>query len=642
MRRRVGGIDRWFVGVAVSVGALVVAPAASAVSTATSATQTPTPVAAYAASYGFVGHAGLYGYGMAFDPKNHRILVGDVWNERVQAFGETGTHLLNFNRGAPRGAQGGMGAPFGVASDPDGNVWVADQSNSRIVEFSSADRWIQTIGLGGGPNLGENYAVGCGNGEMNLPTSLAIDPVTRDVFVTDVYCHNVYVYSQTGTFIGQFNWSAVTGNPVPRGIGIDSASPPNVYVVGVDGLVNVFDESGDLLRTFSPPPTPTDTADPRGLAVDNVNGRVYVVGAQNQKVVVFSTSGSYIATWSSMTAAPFNSIRYVTTDQIGDVYVSDMFGYSVHKFDSNGNALPWSTPPQPPPNGGWNRLDGDAVDPVNGDVYGVDSYGNRIQYFTTATNASCRSASVCPSFLGAFGQRGPMSTQTSELDYPHVAGVDHNANAVFVDGTNSVLRFTLSGQFVSGWGSEGKGLGQFRNGPQGMRVVPSGNGNGTIYTTDPGNCRLQVFDYTGKLLAHMGSCGRGTDQMLQPRALEVDPVRNVAYVADVNQNRVVMWDLTTKHIVATLSGTVAGLPLRPRGLALDPTRTWLYIGDSENNRIVRVSAADLATNPEFVTSGADTPQHGLKGPQWMQFSPVDGRLYVSDENQTIYAFTITG
>ncbi len=642
MHRNEGARVRWSALIALAAGALLVAAVAPAASAVSSQAQGSAALAAYSASYGFVGHAGLYGYGMGFDPKNQRILVGDVWNYRVQVFGETGNHLLTIAHTAARGAPGGTGSPFGVAGDPDGNVWVADQSNARVVEFDSSGNWIQTIGDGGGPNPAENYAMGCGGGSMKTPTSLVVDPASRDVFVSDVNCRNIWEYDKTGNFVRQFYSNSVANKPVPRGIGLDSASPPNLYMVDFSGLVSVFNESGALLRKFPTIPNPTDVADPRGLAVDNVNHRVYIVGAQNQKVVVLSTSGSYIATWSSAGATPFNSIRYVTTDQVGNVYVSDMYGYTVHKFDSNGNVLPWATPPQPPPNGGWNRLDGVATDSVNGDVYGADSFANRVQYFATSGGQSCPSKSNCLAFQGVFGQRGPSNPNTPDLNYPHVAGVDHNANALFVDGTNSVLRFTLNGQFVSGWGSEGKGVGQFSNGPQGLRVVPSGNGNGTIYAVDPGNCRLQVFDYTGKLLSYMGSCGRGTDQMIQPRELEVDPGRNVAYVTDTGNNRVVMWDLATKHIVATLSGLVAGQQLQPAGLAIDPSGTWLYIGDLANKRIVRVSASDLSSGAVTVTTGADTPQHGFKGPVWMQFSGFDGRLFVSDDNQTIYAFTITG
>lgn len=628
-------MNRCFVLLAVSIGAFLVAPAASAVS---SGPQSSASLATYVASYGYKGHAGLYGYGMGFDPKDKRILVGDVWNTRVQVYDEAGNHVLNISRSAPIGATGGINSPFGVAGDPDGNVWVADQPNARVVEFSSTGKWLQSIGYGGGPSLAEHYAVGCGNGMMTYPTSLAVDPVNRDVFVTDTACHGVWVYDQHGNFLRQFAW-ATASRLVPRGIGLDSASPPNVYVVGLDKYIHVFDENGALLNTFPGAPQPTDMGDARGLAVDNVNHRVYVVSAQNQKVVVFSTSGSYIATWSSAGATPFNSIRYVTTDQGGDVYVSDMYGYSVYKFDLDGNVLPWATGPQPPPGGGWTKLAGVAVDPVNGNVYGVDSFGNRVQYFATSGGQSCRSATNCPSLLGTFGERG---FSGGTFDYPHVAGVDHNANAVFVDGTDRVLRFTLAGQFVSGFGSQGLSPGQFRNGPQGMRVVPGTNGNGRIYVTDPLNSRLQVFDYTGKLLSYMGSRGTGADQMRRPQALEVDPVRNVAYVSDTENNRVVMWNLTTESTVATFSGSVGGLAVRPRGLALDPSRQWLYIGDTANNRIVRVSAADLSTGAAVVTTGADTPAGHLNAPVWMQFSAFDGRLYVSDASQTIYAFTIIG
>jgi DNA-binding beta-propeller fold protein YncE len=141
----------------------------------------------------------------------------------------------------------------------------------------------------------------------------------------------------------------------------------------------------------------------------------------------------------------------------------------------------------------------------------------------------------------------------------------------------------------------------------------------------------------------MGSCGNGPDQMAVPRQLDVDPTRGVAYVADTGHSRVVEWDLNTKHIVATFSGPIGSRSLNfPRGVALDPTRTWLYIGDSGNNRVVRVHTDLSASSAVVVTTGADTPEQSFGGPEWLTFSGNDGRLFLSDNNQVIYAFTITG
>ena len=79
----------------------------------------------YAASFGYDGHAGLYGYGMGFDATDNTLPVGDIWNYRVQRFSTSGTFIKTVSKVAQRGVTGGIGAPFGVGSDPSGNVWVA-------------------------------------------------------------------------------------------------------------------------------------------------------------------------------------------------------------------------------------------------------------------------------------------------------------------------------------------------------------------------------------------------------------------------------------------------------------------------------------------------------------------------------------
>ncbi len=44
---------------------------------------------------------------------------------------------------------------------------------------------------------------------------------------------------------------------------------------------------------------------------------------------------------------------------------------------------------------------------------------------------------------------------------------------------------------------------------------------------------------------------------------------------------------------------------------------------------------------KVVTTGADTPEGALSGPDFLNFGP-DGRLYVSDNNKRVYSFNITG
>ena len=92
--------------------------------------------------------------------------------------------------------------------------------------------------------------------------------------------------------------------------------------------------------------------------------------------------------------------------------------------------------------------------------------------------------------------------------------------------------------------------------------------------------------------------------------------------------------------MATYGPTIAGAKLKgPRGVAVDPTGTWIYIGDSLGKRIVRIHPD--GTGGEVVTTGKDVPEGALGGPENLEFGP-DGHLFVSDNNQRVYEFAITG
>lgn len=618
------------------------------------ATNPPPPgIATYSASFGYTGHAGIYPYGMAYDATDNTVLVADLWNYRVLRYTTGGTLIGTVSKISGRGVSGGIGSPFGLAADGLGNVWVADQSNSRVVEFDHNGNWLQTIGYGGAPNASDQYAVGCGNGNTTIPTHIAFDSTFTHLFVSDPRCRNVYIYNPVdGTYEGQFNWTGFKGTPIPRGVAVDPAG--NVYVAEFNTrTIYVFNgATGQLQSSFPAIPNPNDMSDVRGLALDyNASGTsyLYAVGAQNNKVVKYTTTGTYVSTWGATTARAFNSIRFVTTDPSHNVYVSDVYGYQVWKLDTNGNVQPWATPAQPPPNGGLNQNNGIGIDPATGNLYVVDTFGNRVERFATtnpdSTTSQCVSVNNCPAFQLNFGERGPLSTDNSDLDYPHAITV--GGGYVWMDSPNAVLQLGLDGTFVNRWGTHGKGIGQFSNGPQGIKVIPTSSTTGLVYTTDVGNCRLQIFDYSGNLQSYAGSCGSGTGQMNGPR--QIDVYGNYAYVADTGNSRIDIWDISQNppaYVGAVTKVSVNGHTQnlnQPRGVIVDPTGTWLYIADSNNLQILRVALPTSPPTPPttayVVTTGSDTPQAAFGGPEYLAWGP-DGRLFVSDNNHTVYAFTI--
>jgi DNA-binding beta-propeller fold protein YncE len=88
--------------------------------------------------------------------------------------------------------------PIDVATDPGGNVYVADYGNSRIQKFGSSGTWDRAWGkdVNGGTAFGIcTVATGCQvgtsgplGGEMNTPAGVATDPA-GDLYVGD-YLNN--------------------------------------------------------------------------------------------------------------------------------------------------------------------------------------------------------------------------------------------------------------------------------------------------------------------------------------------------------------------------------------------------------------------------------------------------------------------
>jgi DNA-binding beta-propeller fold protein YncE len=620
------------------VAALMVLPLlaglAAPPATAARASSSTGPVVKLVSTLGFNGRARLYAYGMGYDPTDGTLLVGDLWNTKVERWTTDGQLIGTVSQNGPAGGHSGISQPFGVAADASGNVWVADPSRARIVEFDHNGNYLFT-----------RYTVFEHCSGATVPTNLAFDndpssPYYQYLFVSDPRCGRVYVFDHNGFFKWNFQFN-LTGIgitvPIPRGLAVDSnpASPTHgeVFVSEMNSRrIFVFNETGTQLSVMPTTPNGTDLADPRGMALDQSRGIIYQVGAANNVVVLYKTDGTYIASWgvNTSTGRDFNTIRYVTVDPSGNVYVSDLYGYWVWKMDPNGNLLPWGpNPPGPPPkgglgppNGGYNLNLGIAVDPANKTLYVVDSFENRVQEFNVLS--SCPARGNCPAWVGQFGHRGPLMPDSADLDYPHV--IAYGGGYLFMDATNGVLQLKPDGTLVTKWAAtKGTAPGQFMLGPEGITVSGS-----SVYTTDYGTCYLAQWTYTGTLTNNWSSCGSGSDQMLGPHQVAISG--NFAFVADTHHNRIAVWDLTSGHIAWSITGFN-----QPWGVSVDPTGTWVYVADTNNKRIVRTHTD--GSTPEVVTTTAGTKSLG--GPTYLAFDP-SGRLYVSDATHAVYVYTITG
>jgi DNA-binding beta-propeller fold protein YncE len=109
------------------------------------------------------------------------IYVADAGDDRVLRLSPAGAPLAAW--GGPGGALGRLREPAGIAVDSAGDVFVTDRGNGRIEEFTARGRPLAAWGAPGG-----------GRGELDLPTGIAID-CRGDVLVADTANNRVQVFS---------------------------------------------------------------------------------------------------------------------------------------------------------------------------------------------------------------------------------------------------------------------------------------------------------------------------------------------------------------------------------------------------------------------------------------------------------------
>ena len=130
-------------------------------------------------------------------------------------------------------------------------------------------------------------------------------------------------------------------------------------------------------------------------------------------------------------------------------------------------------------------------------------------------------------WIRTFGQ----GSGDSSLKNPSGLAVGQNLIAVSECDDHVVKKFTLQGDYLSKFGSFGRGDGQFNN-PEGLKF----NSKGLLYVVDGTNCTVQVFDETNKFLFKFGSQGSNPGQFQYPRYIALDSSDQV-YVTDWSSDR---------------------------------------------------------------------------------------------------------
>ncbi len=282
---------------------------------------------------------------------------------------------------------------------------------------------------------------------------------------------------------------------------------------------------------------------PMGVALD-ASGNVWTVDRNNNKVVEYSASGSFIRQFGGLPTGSgngqLNDPRGIAISPEGNVWLTEVGNKRLQEFSPTGQFIRTVTV-----TGlfGSNKLVepyGLAVGP-SGTLWVTDANTNKV--YRIKEDGTYIGEVTTP-----FG--GP------SLAAPVGVAVDSSGNAWVSSNTNDmVFEFNSSGQYVTSFGTSGSAPGLIHN-PVGMAVAPSGH----IFVADGSNGRVEEFGSEGAFLRAIGSLGSGSGQLTEPRGIAVGP-ENSILVADASNHRVAKWshaDLDPQSGVASAQIKVDG------------------------------------------------------------------------------------
>ncbi|MCJ7589125.1 MAG: 6-bladed beta-propeller [Candidatus Aminicenantes bacterium] len=197
-----------------------------------------------------------------------------------------------------------------------------------------------------------------------------------------------------------------------------------------------------------------------------------------------------------------------------------------------------------------------------------------------------------------------------------------------------VQKFGSDGAFLIKWGSRGTGNGQLDL-PHGI-ALSSGN----VFVADSENNRIQKFSSSGGYLAQWGSQGTNTGQFQTPMGIASDSSGRI-FVADTLNSRVQVFQADGTFVTSWGGqGTGDGQFYHPVGIAVDKDG-YLYVADKLNHRIQKFNSSGVFQLK--LGTGTGGQGDGQFNNPWGVATDSYGYVFVADtDNHRIQKFSSTG
>ena len=511
-------------------------------------------------------------------------------------------------------------APWGIAVDSGGNVYVGEKGNHAVRKVSP-DGWVTTVFSGDGGNHFDFLGVAVNSSGKLF--GVGYDVIWQLEPIFSVVAGSLWKKENLDGrgFVAQFN--------NPSGIAVDAGGTvyvadtdnctirkvtPDGYVMTIAGYASVRTGNGGLGGYVDGANSVALFKSPSGIAVDKW-GNLYITdgNAAIRKVtpdaVVTTLAGGGVSGDADGIGrgAQFNSSQGIAVDGNGNVYVADTGNNKIRKITPDGVVTTLAGSENTGSSDGtgsvaqFNSPTGVAVD-GNGNVYVADSGNNRIRKITPDGVVTTLAGPVTASIDG--------KGSSARFNNPWGIAVDWNGNGYVADTDSNIVRkvtrtgvvTTLAGSAGNAGIANGKGSAARFTSPEGLAVDLGRN----VYVADASNCTIRKILPTGMVATLAGLAGipgaaNGKGSMARfnnPGGVALDAARNV-YVADTGNHTI--RKVTPKGVVTTLAGRAgkeghangkgaAASFSYPAAVSVDSSGR-VYVADS-GNHVIRIVTPD--------------------------------------------------
>jgi len=487
------------------------------------------------------------GRGLAADSKGDLLIAGGSQvfelsaSLKLSTIAGGGSYLFSGDGGPATSAR--LNSPVAIALDSKGDLYIADQKNSRV-------RMVDTTGTI--RTIDGDGTFGSGAGELSAPGGVAVNS-SGVLYIADQNNDRIEAILSSGTTV------TVAGTAVPgfNGDGLPGTSTqifsPGNMAIGPDGTIYFADKGNQrlrALRTDQTISTLTQVA-AAGVAVDTT-GVVYIAVADLHQVLRIDRAGHQDVISGTGTpgfggdggpalAAQLNSPGGVAVDRQGDIYIADTGNNRLRVITLDGNiqtitgtgAADFDGDGGPALSAVLNAPTALAID-FTGNIWMADTGNNRVRKLSSAgTAAEVSQPGTAPSVLNAasllggpvapgeivsiFGlNMGPATPATGAIDSTGVLPTVLAQTQVLFGGQPAPLFYAQDSEITAQVPYEVAGLSKvdveiiYQGQSRGTVTVPVAASAPAIFTVSAGTGLAEAVNQDGTLNSTVDAAPRGS------------------------------------------------------------------------------------------------------------------------------------